>query len=727
VITRLLIQHRELFARGHEFPITGAYEKLVGKIYGEVDPKNRLNRVIVDLDKARRNRRGRVEYSSDLCILKPLDMARGNRKIFFDAPNRGSKRILSFLNDAPEANDPSTVEHAGNGFLMRQGYTIVWCGWQGDLLPIKNWLVLDVPIATANGTPIIKTVRTEIVVDEKGVRSQPLSGDERVKSYQAASLDKSQASLTVREQSYGQRVPVPPSEWEFAICVKDLRTGKESIKPSSSHLCLRSGFKPGHIYEFIYAAKDPLVLGLGFAVVRDLVSFLRYELKDTAGNPSPLVTPRNDFVASRKRRRRVMLNEVKHLEFSTSNHDEILRLRLRMTNAARPGGGVNDGAGLTGITHAYAWGRSQSGRYLRDFVYHGFNEDESHRKVFDAIAPHVAGGGRLYLNYEFARPVTSSQQHTNQLDPELFPHAYNIIKDAQTGRRDGILKRPKTDPFVFHTQTSTEYWQKRGCLAHTDGTGKDLQIPGNVRIYVIASAQHNSPFGSEPVKDDTQHPINPLPAGDVLRALMVALDLWVTKGILPPPSRYPNMRDHTLVSPNQIGFPKIPDVRFAALYNRQLFLDYGTEILRGKIAEHPPKTVGNGAYKILVPKVDQDGNDLAGIRLPKVEIPLGTYTGWNLRPRGLAEGELAGLLGSFIPFSKTNAARRKIGDPRLSIAERYLDRDDYVRQISCMARSLVEQRYLLPEDAERIIEEAKKQRFVLSHEHAKIISLRKGV
>src|SRR5438093_7614037 len=146
-----------------------------------------------------------------------------------------------------------------------------------------------------------------------------------------------------------------------------------------------------------------------------------------------------------------------------------------------------------------------------------------HRKVFDAIAPHVAGGGRLYLNYEFARPVTSSQQHTNQLDPELFPHAYNMIKDAQTGRRDGILKRPRTDPLVFHTQTSTEYWQKRGCLAHTDGKGNDITIPASVRIYVIASAQHNSPFGSEPVKDDTQLRINPLPAGDVLRALMVAM------------------------------------------------------------------------------------------------------------------------------------------------------------------------------------------------------------
>jgi hypothetical protein len=662
MITRIVIQRREPFAGGHEFPITGAYEKLVGKIYGEVDPKQRLNKIIVNLDKAPRNRRGRVEYRSDLCILKPVDMARGNGKIFFDAPNRGSKRILGFLNDASTANDPATLADAGNGFLMRQGYTIVWCGWQGDLMPLKNWLVLNVPAAMNNGKEIVGQVRTEIVVDEKGVKSQPLSADKRVKSYEAAARDKSQATLTVREKSYDKRNPVPPTQWEFAASVKDPRTSKEAVKPSTRDLYLHGGFKPGHIYEFIYPAKNPLVLGLGLAVVRDLISFLRYQTKDAAGKPNPLATDKK----------------------------------------------------ATGISHAYAWGRSQSGRYLRDFVYHGFNEDEAHRKVFDAVAPHVAGGGRLYLKYDFARPVTSSQQHTNQVDPELFPHTYNVIKDAQSGRRDGILKRPKTDPLIFHTQTSTEYWQKRGCLAHTDAKGHDIPLPETVRLYVIASAQHNSPFGSEPVKDNSQLRINPLPAGDVLRALMVAMDLWVTKGITPPPSQYPAVKDLTLVPPmrRNTGFPKIPGVRFTGLHNRQLFLDYGPGILRGKVTIHPPRPIGEGAYTILVPKVDAAGNDLGGICLPAVQVPIGTYTGWNLRPRGRAEAELSGLLGSFIPFAQTKAERRKTGDPRLSIEERYKNRNDYVRQISRAARSLVEQRYLLPEDAERMVAEAKKSKIV---------------
>jgi hypothetical protein len=658
MIYKFLLEKREPFAGGHEFPITGAYEKLTGKLFGEVDPASKRNKVVVNLEKASRNRRGRVEYSTDFFILKPADMGRGNGKIFYDAPNRGGKRILAFLNDGPQSNDPATVEDAGNGFLMRQGYTIAWCGWQGDLVPVKNWLVLSVPVATEAGKEIARPTRTEIVVDEQGIKCQPLSGDERVRSYLAATCDKTQASLTVREKSYGERIAVPISEWEFARCATDPKTGSEKLEPSATDLYLHSGFKPGHIYELVYVAKNPLVLGLGFAAVRDFVSFLRYHSKDQTGHANPL--------AGRK---------------------------------AAPA-----------VHRAYGWGRSQSGRFLRDLVYQGFNEDEAGRKVFDAIAPHVAGGGRLFLNYEFARPVTSSQQHTNQLDPELFPHAYNVLPDAQTGRRDGILKRPKTDPLVFHTQTSTEYWQKRGCLAHTDGKGRDLALPANVRVYVIASAQHNSPFGSEPVKEETQQTTNPLPAGDVLRALMVALDAWASHGIEPPPSRYPRARDGTLVTPERAstGFPKIPGVRYAGLHNRQLFLDYGPALHRGRINVHPPRPIGNGAYKILVPKVDNDGNDLAGIRLPAIAAPLGTYTGWNLRPNDLAEDELAGLLGSYIPFARMKAERQTSRDPRLSLQERYRNQADYVAQVSRAARRLVDERYLLPEDAERIIEEAKR-------------------
>ncbi len=297
------------------------------------------------------------------------------------------------------------------------------------------------------------------------------------------------------------------------------------------------------------------------------------------------------------------------------------------------------------------------------------------------------------MNYEFARPVTSSQQHTNQLDPELFPHAYNIIKDAQTGRRDGILKRPRTDPLIFHTQTSTEYWQKRGCLGHTDGRGNDLKLPDNVRLYVIASAQHNSPFGSEPAKDDSQFLVNPLPAGDVLRALMVAMDLCGDKRH-PAAAKPLSQREGSHIGCRRLvtAFRTFPALTSSACTTASCFSTTAKtfcaarrQFIRRDLVARP--------YEILVPKVDADGNDIAGIRLPAVQVPVGTYTGWNLRPRGLAEGELSGLLGSFIPFAKTKAQRRKTRDPRLSLEERYQNRADYVQRVSRAARILVEQRF----------------------------------
>ena len=654
MLTHFVTRRRQPFADSHEFGSAGAYEIVAGEAHGEVAPEDPRNACIVNLAKSPRNERGAVEYRCDVHILRPKDMNKGNRRVLYEAPNRGSKRGLMFLNDAPECNDPVALEHAGNGFLMRHGYTWVTSGWQGDLVPWKDGMVLDVPVATDGEQPIRRRVRVDICVNRPGVYSQPLSGDPRVRSYSAASLDTSEAELTVRMRSYGEREVIPPTEWTFAVVDAGAGDGPAKVKPSASHIHLPGGFIPGAIYELVYKAQGPLVLGLGFAAVRDLVSFLRYEQKDGDGNPNPL----------------------------------------------------SEG---TGIEKTYAWGRSQSGRFLRDLVYQGFNEDEHGRQVFDAIAPHASGGGRMFLNYEFARPVTSCQQHTNQLEPEIFPFAYNVLEDPQTGRKDGILKRPATDPLVVHTQTSTEYWQKRGSLAHTDGRGNDVPLPDRVRMYLMASTQHNAPYGTQAARGKTRHPSNPLPIGPALRALIVAMDRWATDGTAPPPSRIPRNADGTQVNPESLrtGFPAIPGAGCTGLHNRQLFLDYGEGVARGVIDPRPKPSPGGAGYTILVPAVDADGNDVPGIRLPWITVPLATYTGWNFQSKELAAGELAGLLGSSIPFPRTRAERDASGDPRSSLEERYRDVDNYLQQVRTEIGSLVLAGLMLAEDTDALVNDCR--------------------
>lgn len=654
MLTHFVTHRRQPFADGHEFGATGAYEIVAGKAHGELLPDDPRNACIVNLAEAPRNQRGAVEYRCDVHILRPKDRHKGNRRVLYEAPNRGSKRALMFLNDAPECNDPMTLEHAGNGFLMRWGYTWVTSGWQGDLVPWKDGMVLEVPVATDGGQPIQRRVRTEICVKRPGVRSQPLSGDPRVRSYAAATLDTSDAALTVRMHSYGEREIIPSADWAFAV--EGAADGDEpaEVTPSATHLHLPGGFIPGAIYDLVYTARDPLVLGLGFAAVRDLISFLRREKEDRDGNSNPLAD----------------------------------------------GGGVEK---------AYACGRSQSGRFLRDLVYHGFNEDEGGRKVFDAIAPHAAGGGRMFLNYEFARPVTSCQQHSNQLEPELFPFAYNVMEDPQTGRSDGILKRPATDPLVLHTNTSTEYWQKRGSLAHTDGRGNDVIPPDGVRIYLMASAQHNALHGARAKRVKTRHLTNPLDIGPALRALIVAMDRWATDGIAPPPSRIPRSEDGTQVAPETLrtGFPAIPGAGCTGLHNRQLFLDYGEGVTHGVIDARPKAPPDGAGYSILVPAVDTDGNDVAGVRLPAITVPLATHTGWNLQSEELAEGELADLLGSYMPLPRTRAECEAGGDPRLSLEERYGSVDDYADRVREQITALVEAGYMLAEDAETLLADSR--------------------
>ena len=652
---KLSIAERLVFAEGHAFGAVGPYECLIGRAHFAVDPGAPAQRGITDIDKAPTDLEGLVHFTGDFSILKPVDPARGNRRIFFDYGNRGNKRVLQFFNDAPASNDPRTLAHAGNGFLMRRGYTIVWLAWQGDLLPGNGRMLLDLPVARERDRPLTGLVRVEYIADRAGVTTFPLSGRVSTRSHPTVSLDPREACLTRRRYPYDERIPVPPDSWSFARVEGgaglDNQGAVQALIPSDSHIHIPRGFEPGWIYELVYTGRDPLVLGLGHVAVRDFVSFLRYGEEDAAARVNPLREP-----------------------------------------------------GAT-IERAYAWGRSQTGRCLRDFVYRGFNADTAGRRVFDGILPHVAGAGRMWLNHRFANAdVSGGQQYEDHFNPaDSFPFSYAETTDHLTGRRDAILKRPETDPLVIHTQTSTEYWQRRGSLAHTDTVGNDLPQPAGVRIYMWASSQHFAdPQPKRPERGICQNYINTVATSMLFRAMIDAMDRWATTGVAPPASRIARRTDGTLVAVEEWRrqFPAIPGVAAPRAPNALPLLDFGPEAERG-ILKEPPQIAPGGDYTILVPAVDEDGNEVAGVRAPMVAAPLGTYCGWNLRARGFGHGAMHEFSGSYIPLPETPEERRATGDPRRSILERYPDAEAYVRAVTAAARQLVEEGLMLEEDVER--------------------------
>jgi hypothetical protein len=648
------IDDRRSFAEGHEFAGRRPYERLTGRVLFAVDPLAQSQADVVDIERAPRDPNGMVRFEADFMMLKPLDG--GNRRVLFDYGNRGHKRALQFFNDAPHSNDPLTLDHAGNGFLMRRGYAVAWLAWEGDILPGDGRMVLDVPVATDNGAPITGRVRTEIIVDAALCRTMPLSGRVAAHSYPVASRDRRDAVLTRRRYPYDTPEFVPESDWDFALETNgagaETATPERAVVPADSFIHYRPGFEPGWIYELIYTARDPKLMGLGHIAVRDFVSFLKYA-----------------------------------------------------------DGGVNP---LAGTHLAYAWGRSQTGRCLRDFVYRGYNADAAGRRVFDGVMPHVAGAGRKWLNHRFASPIVSGgQQYEDHFNiADSFPFSYAWSVDHLTGREDAILKRPETDPLVFHTQTATEYWVRRGSLVHTDTLGHDLPQPATVRVYCWSSSQHSAnPLLRAPVKGIGQNLSNTVATSMLFRALLDAMDRWATDGTKPPDSRVPTRADGTLVEYARWRqqFPPIPGVMLLAEPNALPLLDFGPDADKGILREPPVVVRGRNdpdggpglRYTVLVPSVDADGNDVAGVRAPMVSAPLGTYTGWNPRARGHGHGIQWKFEGSYIPFPDTPAERLATGDPRLSIAERYPDWHAYVDAITQAAAELVAAHLMLAEDVTR--------------------------
>jgi len=642
-VVRFEITDRGPFAEGRSFGDVGPYERIVGRVDYAVDPAGQVNAPIIDLALAPRDEQGRVTFSSDVCILAPKDLSKGNGAVFYDVNNRGNKLAIRFFNDGPGGNDPTDP---GNGFLMRAGYTVVWSGWDGELLPGDQRLRLRAPVATEEGRPLTGLVRYEISTDKDSQR-EPVNRANHG-AYRPTARGLETATLTWRLRAADPRVPIPRAQFQLQVDPNDSKDGSQL---PLVELELAAGFRRGYLYELIYEAQDPLVHGVCFAAVRDLIA----ALKHGEGEGNPLAA----------------------------------------------GDGTFD--------LAYGFGVSQSGRFLREYLYRGFNDDERGRIVFDGLMPHVAGGGLGSFNHRFAQPTAFSTQHQlSDWPTDRFPFAYETQTDPVSGQTDGIMARvagTKTAPKVMHTQSSAEYWSRAGSLVHTDPLGqRDAVPPDNARIYAFGGTQHG-PSSFPPVQGQGQTLANPGDYRPFLRGLLTALDAWCRGGAAPPPSRHPRLDDGTLVPWQQAstGFPALPGVRYPEVTNQPHWLDFGSRWLTAGIIDHQPPTRLD-AYRVLAARCDADGNPLGCLSPPEVAVPLATFTGWNLRHRDFgAENELVGLNGSYIPLPKSAAARQASGDPRLSVVERFGDLDGYLKQLDERCRALVAERYLLAEDVERIM------------------------
>ena len=618
-VERLDIISRGPAFAGAPFEGGGAYETIVAVAHMRANPRHAANAGIADIDRADAPD-GWVRYKTDVIITRPAQASKASRVLLLEVPNRGNWLLPVMTNDAEV--EPGKPAPAGNGYTMRRGHTMAWVGWQGNIALAANGSAagMQLPLATLNGQAITGPSFAEAVFDK--VASQ----GSIALAYPAATLDKANGQLTVRAHAAAAATPLPAGSWRYA-------------GPTEITLTRAPGFDAGAIYRFEYRARDPKVMGLGMAALRDVTAFLK---STAAGNPLADIRP----------------------------------------------------------DVALALGVSQSGRFLRDFLWQGFNRDPRGGKVFDGAMPLIAGSRKSYVNVRFAQPNRYSTQHLDHITyGDQFPFSYAVTTDPVSGRTDGIFARCEasaTCPKLMHVDSSVEFWQGRASLVVSDGAGKDIPIPPTVRTYLMASTQHMA--ADRPATGICANPGNPARQGPAVRVLLDHLVAWTRSGKEPPASRYPRHADAMLTAPERdaVGFPDLrgAGVAFPSVINRLALVDYAAGSARPD---------GARQYQVYVPMADIDGHDIAGIRLPDVAAPLATHTGWNLRRQPFAQGQLCNLNGSYIALPLTTRA----GDPRKPLAQRYPTRLEYAKAVALAARELRDQGLMLQEDVDRYIERAR--------------------
>jgi len=652
LLLALLLTVGPLYARVLRVEIASRTDVLGGKSFGDTGAYERITgRVYFSLPIANQHNQRIVDLSN------AVNLKNGEVEFSSDFvavhPKDPHKSNGSMLLEVPnrgrarilslvDGGDQDLSADAGDAWLLRNGFTVVSIGWQWDA-DGPGALRFFAPIAKEEGKTITGVLRGDIMpstVMPEIPLGHLILGNIGGIEYPVVSPDDGRNTLTVRDSRNGPRTVIPRTDWQFAHTVD----GKPT--PSDRYIHLNGGFQPGRIYEYVYVVADPAVAGGGFAAIRDFASYAKH------------------------------------------NADAI-------TPAAR----------------VYGEGISQNGRFLRDFLYQGFNADEEGRIALDGVLAHVAGAGRGSFNYRFAQPSRDAQPTSSVFFPtDIFPFTDQPEKDPITGETVGLLDRAAADkvvPKIFFSNTSYEYWGRAAALIHLSPDGKqDAPISDNVRIYHLTGLQHFSgPFPPEKGKGDLlgQEPQSPLPVKYFWRAMIANMDAWVRSNTPPPSSSYPRIADEMLVPLGEYAFPAIPGVRRPQDANEAWHIDFGPHWRDGLLTIQPPK-VGD-PFPVLVPQVDADGNERDGVRLPEITVPLATYAGWNLRDPSIgASDQRVAFEASYIRFPKTAAERQKTGDSRKSIAERYSDREDYLRRYKSAVEDLVREHWILPEDREALLQ-----------------------
>jgi hypothetical protein len=592
----------------------GTHERVIARVHYAVDPLLPVNRRIADLAAVPRNGNGRVEFAGDLLIFLPkrADAARGT--VFLEIVNRGRDQSLGLMSDARQRDLAPEGWNLGDRFLLEQGFTVAFLGWQFDVRR-GDGLALEVPTAPVSGLVRASSVTVS--------RSGPAAAIGL--AYCAASPSQPDAVLTFRSTINGPADVLPRESWQFA--------------PDGCSVRRPDGFDAG-LNEVIYRATGSPVAGLGLAAVRDFASYLKY---------GGVVTTLRENTALMRR--------------------------------------------------VIGFGYSQSGRFLREFVRDGFNQDERGRAAFEGLMIASAGAGGGSFNHRFASPGQAGNSVLSIFRPVDLPPFTD----------DGILASAtasSTVPRIFYTFSSTEYWARAGSLTHTNEAGSaDVPLAATSRLYFLAGTPHAS-GGLPPAPQQTRYALNFADQRWVLRALLIDLEQWLSRGTTPPPSRYPTLARGQLVAREAVRFPTIPSLPFAAYMPGVWRMDYGPEYSTTRVITKEPPSLGE-PFRVLVPQVNADGNDEGGIALPEVAVPLGTHTGWNVSTFPLSGLRyLAGLVGSFQPFARTRAEREQTGDSRPSIEERYKHRQDYLQRVRRAATDLVRERFMLEHDVDAVVRQA---------------------